>query len=219
MLFDAATWTAITAGDVTVAFRRWKRPTVREGGTLTTSVGVLAIDSLRTIEVADITATDAVRAGAPSLAALLAQLAERDGQLYRIEFHVAGPDPRADLRARADLDDDELADLARRLGRLDAASSHGAWTAGVLALIERRPAVRAGDLADELGRERLAFKADVRKLKALGLTESLEVGYRVSPRGRAWLDHVRSNGAASLSGGRGGGRPAGPSRRSRPATS
>ena len=46
------------------------------------------------------------------------------------------------------------------------------------ALIAERPAVRAGDLADQLGRERLAFKADVRKLKALGLTESLDVGYR-----------------------------------------
>jgi ribosomal protein S19E (S16A) len=28
----------------------------------------------------------------------------------------------------------------------------------------------------------------VRKLKELGLTESLEVGYRLSPRGRALLD-------------------------------
>ena len=27
----------------------------------------------------------------------------------------------------------------------------------------------------------------MRKLKALGLTESLEVGYRLSPRGRAFL--------------------------------
>ena len=51
----------------------------------------------------------------------------------------------------------------------------------MLRLIGDRPGVRAGDLADELGRERLAFKADVRKLKALGLTESLEVGYRLSP--------------------------------------
>ena len=57
----------------------------------------------------------------------------------------------------------------------------------MLRLIGDRPGVRAGDLAAELGRERLAFKADVRKLKALGLTESLEIGYRLSPRGRAWL--------------------------------
>ena len=55
-------------------------------------------------------------------------------------------------------------------------------------LIGDRPAVRAGDLADDLGRERLSFKTDVRKLKALGLTESLTVGYRLSPRGRAFLD-------------------------------
>jgi len=61
----------------------------------------------------------------------------------------------------------------------------------VLALIAKRPAVRAGDLADQLGRERLAFKADVRKLKALGLTESLDVGYRLSARGQAWLARSR----------------------------
>ena len=47
--------------------------------------------------------------------------------------------------------------------------------------------MRAADLAAALGREKLPFKADVRKLKALGLTESLERGYRLSPRGRAWL--------------------------------
>ena len=58
----------------------------------------------------------------------------------------------------------------------------------MLRLIAERPAVRAGDLAESLGRERLAFKADVRKLKALGLTESLGVGYRLSPRGEAWLE-------------------------------
>ena len=36
--------------------------------------------------------------------------------------------------------------------------------------------------------EKLKFKSNVRRLKALGLTESLEVGYRLSPRGQAWLD-------------------------------
>jgi hypothetical protein len=38
-----------------------------------------------------------------------------------------------------------------------------------------------------VGREKLPFKRDVRKLKELGLTESLLVGYRLSPRGRALL--------------------------------
>jgi hypothetical protein len=47
--------------------------------------------------------------------------------------------------------------------------------------------VRAPDLAASLGRETLPFERDVRKLKELGLTESLEVRYRLSPRGRAYL--------------------------------
>jgi hypothetical protein len=45
--------------------------------------------------------------------------------------------------------------------------------------------VRAAELAAAVGRDRHRFKLDVRKLKELGLTESLEVGYRLSPRGRA----------------------------------
>jgi predicted transcriptional regulator len=59
----------------------------------------------------------------------------------------------------------------------------------VLGLIAERPATRAPDLAASLGRETAPFKADVRKLKELGLTESLEVGYRLSPRGRAYYGY------------------------------
>jgi len=57
----------------------------------------------------------------------------------------------------------------------------------VLTAIQAEPGRRAGDLAEAAGRERLPYKADVRKLKALGLTISLPVGYRVSPRGEAYL--------------------------------
>lgn len=57
-------------------------------------------------------------------------------------------------------------------------------------LIAERPAVRAGDLAASLGRETQPFKIDVRKLKRLGLTESLAVGHRLSPRGRAVLERI-----------------------------
>ena len=42
-------------------------------------------------------------------------------------------------------------------------------------------------LAASLGRETLPFKRDVRKLKELGLTCSLPVGYEISHRGRAYL--------------------------------
>ena len=77
--------------------------------------------------------------------------------------------------------------MTRRLARLDQASRTGPSTAIVLRIIAERPGVRAGDLAAALGRDMLPFKRDVRKLEELGLTESLEVGYRVSPRGRSAL--------------------------------
>ena len=63
----------------------------------------------------------------------------------------------------------------------------GPWTYEYLQLIADQPAVRAGDLAESVGRERLDFKRDVRKLKELGLTESLNPGYRLSPRGQLTL--------------------------------
>ena len=58
----------------------------------------------------------------------------------------------------------------------------------MLRTIHDQPEVRAADLAPQFGRERLSFKLDVRKLKELGLTESLPRGYRLSPRGRAALE-------------------------------
>ena len=107
--------------------------------------------------------------------------------LYRIAFRYAGEDPRRGLREQADLDDDALAAVRARLDRLD---RRGAWTRDVLELIRDRPGVVATELAALRGQERLAFKTDVRKLKALGLTESLRVGYRLSPRGAAVLERL-----------------------------
>jgi hypothetical protein len=187
VLFRQSFWAGLADGSVTVAFRRWKRPTVKTGGRLTTPAGVLAIDHVGEIDESAIGDTDARLAGFVDRDALLAELAGRAGQLYRIDFHLAGEDPRIALRERTALTADELAELERRLARLDSASTHGPWTDDTLRQIAARPGVRAGDLAEAMGRERLAFKADVRKLKALGLTESLPVGYRLSPRGEAWL--------------------------------
>ena len=186
MLFRKAELPAIAAGEITVAFRRWKRPMARVGGTQKTPVGVLAFDAVDRVE--RVTHADARRAGLPDADAVLALLDGREGDLYRVRFHVAGPDPRVALRAAADLSADERAAIATRLARMDRASTHGPWTEATLRAIAAAPGTRAGDLAEGFGRERLAFKIDVRKLKALGLTESLEVGYRLSPRGRAFLD-------------------------------
>jgi hypothetical protein len=187
MLFSQETLQRVEAGDVTLAFRRWRRPTVRAGGTLRTRAGVLAIESVDPVAEEAISEAEARRAGAPDRQALLAGL-RPDGTLYRIAFRLEGPDPRIALRERSKLDSEERAAIDARLARLDAASRHGPWTGRVLELIAANPARRAPELAAELGRETARFKADVRKLKELGLTESLETGYRLSPRGRAYLE-------------------------------
>jgi hypothetical protein len=149
---------------------------------------VVAFDAVEIVDEASITDADAVRAGFADRAALLAELNAREsGDVYRIELRRAGPDPRVKLRERSRMGAAELATVLARLARLDAASSHGAWTETVLRLIADNPGVRAPDLAASLGRETQPFKRDVRKLKELGLTESLRIGYRLSPRGRAVL--------------------------------
>ena len=191
MLFKRPTLDGIADGTISVAFRRWARARVRAGSQLRTAIGVLVVDAVDEVRVADITEDDARRAGFSSRTALRDDLAsQRDGRVYRIALHLAGPDPRVELRGRDALTDDELADVERRLARLDAASRHGAWTVAVLRLIRDRPEVRAGDLAPTRGQEKLTFKRDVRKLKELGLTESLEIGYRLSARGRAVLERL-----------------------------
>ena len=110
--------------------------------------------------------------------------------MYRVRLRHAGADSRIALRQNADLGDDELQALAARLGRMDARSGDGAWTLRYLELLQEHPATRAADLAADVGMEKLPFKQRVRRLKELGLTESLAVGYRLSPRGRRVLRHL-----------------------------
>lgn len=195
VLFPQRFHAGLADGSVTLAFRRWRRPAAKAGGRQRTPVGELAIDAVDPVAVGDITEADARQAGYADLDELLAELARHpEGTLYRIELHLAGADPRVALRQQADLTDDDWHAVAARLARLDRASRHGPWTATVLRLIAERPAVRAGDLAASLGREMAPFKVDVRKLKEMGLTESLDVGYRLSPRGEAVLARLAAEG-------------------------
>jgi hypothetical protein len=186
VLIRRATLEAIRAGEVTLAFRRLRRPTVRAGGRLRTAVGELAIVAIERTSERAVTAADARRAGFASRAALLESLAGRTGELYRIELAFRGADPRVALRARDDLDPAERDALRARLDRLDARAD-APWTRALLRAIERAPGTRAAVLARAAGEETPRWKRRVRRLKELGLTESLDVGYRLSPRGNALL--------------------------------
>jgi hypothetical protein len=180
----------VADGSVTVLLRRWKRRQAIVGHRYRTRVGMLEVDAVDLIGEADITDADARAAGAADAAAARAELrGPEDLPVTRVRFHlVTDPDPRAVLAATDALSDDDIAAIAARLERLDRASAHGPWTMDALRAIAEHPEVRAGDLAEAAGRERLDFKRDIRKLKGMGLTLSFPVGYRLSPRGEAFLE-------------------------------
>lgn len=186
MLFSVDAHAGLADGSITRTFRTWKRAQARPGGRYRVGGMLLEVDAVGRVAVHDLTDTDARAAGESDLAALRRRLGDAD-TVWRVDLRYVGPDDRITLREDADLSAEQMTDLQSRLRRLDAASAHGPWTADVLGLIGERPGVVSTELAAALGRERQAFKIDVRKLKDLGLTESLEVGYRLSPRGRAAL--------------------------------
>lgn len=191
MLIPTAILHRIASGDVTLAFRRWRKPTVKAGGTLRTVIGVVAIDAVERCGIDEISDTDARDAGFADLASLKQALERRDGDLYRIALRSAGADPRLALRQQAAISVEEAATIAAKLAGYDTRSPTGAWTRRVLALIADNEGMAAAEIAARLGVEKLPLKANIRKLKELGLTESLETGYRLSPRGRAYLAATR----------------------------
>ena len=107
MLLNRRALDGIEAGEIDLAFRRWKRPTVKAGGTLRTRAGVLAISAVQPTSERRISSADVRRAGFASRAELLRSL-RPEGRLYRLEFQRVGDDPRAALRRRATFDDEEL---------------------------------------------------------------------------------------------------------------
>lgn len=190
MIIRAAELDRIRAGEIDLAFRRWERPRVTIGTRLRTAIGLVEVTSLEPTSVERLQTSDAKRAGASSLAHLREGLAVHpERTVYRVGLTFVGPDPREALRETVP-DAAEMAGIAAGLCRLDAASSIGPWTLKTLRLIDAQPEVRAPDLAAQVGRPTADFKRDVRKLKERGLTESLAIGYRISPRGAAVLDHL-----------------------------
>jgi hypothetical protein len=178
----------IRSGAVTRQYRRWARPRVKKGSLLRTAIGLVRVTGVDVVDAASLTAVDARAAGLETISDIVDAFPDRAGDLYRIRVEYAGPDPRAALRRQL-VSADELPDLIERLERLDRHSRRGPWTRQTLAIIDARPGVRAEDLARELGWEKQPFKTNVRKLKELGLTESLEIGYRLSRRGTSLRNH------------------------------
>jgi hypothetical protein len=192
LLFKHSALDKIARNEIALAFRRWKRPTVKVGGRVRTASGVVLIGDITTVDGSALTEKDAVAAGFPTLGALQEMLGADDGTpVYRIELNGIEPDGRVALRNDAVLSDEDWHALTMRFARWDKTSP--GYFPSILRAIDANPEVAAAALAARAGVETLKFKQDVRKLKELGLTESLDVGYRLSPRGEAVLEKLREH--------------------------
>lgn len=193
MRFEQRLRDGIHGGTITVAFRRWKRHQVVADGRYRTGAGMVIVDAVAIVNPDKITLRDVRRAGYKTRDQLLADLrGDPEAAVYRVELRpLAEPDPRSVLAADSALSADDVAEIARRLDRLDKASPRGPWTTSALTLIAERPDVVATELAESAGLPRDIFKRNIRSLKGLGLTLSQPVGYRLSPRGAAYLAAMR----------------------------
>ena len=186
MLFRHNILQGIAEGRVTLALRRWRRSPPADGSTLRSPVGVLSLDRVTVVDECDITAEDVRRTGM-SPSELRASIAG-EGRLLRIELRLAGDDPRIALRERLP-EDDEIEAIVAKLAKIDAAAQ-APWTTRYLRLIADQPGVVSHLLARRVDSDAPPFKRRVRQLKELGLSQSLEVGYRLSPRGRAVVERL-----------------------------
>ena len=186
MQFTQDSHDAVATGQITVTFRLWKRLHTKVGGRYTVGPVVIEVDAIEMIPFHAVTKRDIKLAGASSRDALRERAAhagpiDDDTLVYRIEFHVVGAKP---TEVAAPFDDEHVALVNAKLDAMDARSKTGAWTRATLSLIAEHEGMVSTELAAQMHRPRMEFKTDVRKLKALGLTASLDVGYRLTPLGR-----------------------------------
>lgn len=186
----------IHSGAIVLAFRRWKRSQVVPGHRYRTGIDMVEVESVDVVEPSSVDAAQARQAGYASVGELLAGLRGDPAlPVYRIRLRrIDGPDPRDELARTASLTGADVAAITARLARMDRSSSRGPWIGAVLTMIAERPGVVSTVLAGAMGWARQDFKLHVRRLKELGLTLSLDVGYRLSPRGESYLNHLRTGG-------------------------
>jgi hypothetical protein len=187
VLLNRAVAEGIADGTVTLVLRRWDVPRAKAGGTQRTPVGTVRIDAVTERPGGyRVTAGEAIAAGYPSANAAQTDLDRRPARhTYLIAVSFLAPDERPALAADDTLAAADVEAITARLDRWDAVAAP--WTREYLRMIGENEAVRAPDLAARVGLDVPRFKRRVRQLKSLGLTISLDVGYRLSPRGRAYL--------------------------------
>ncbi len=193
IFFPAGQHARVKDGTITVTFRAWDRPRAKAGSLQRSHpLGVIAIEEVTAVELRAVTDEEARRAGLRDrkelVAFVRAKLAEATPStiVYRIAFRFAGDADFAPSALDTELTQADLAAITLALREADRASARP-WTRATLELVAAHPRTVASALAEQAGRDRASFKADVVKLKKLGLTQSFGVGYDLTPRGRAYL--------------------------------
>jgi hypothetical protein len=188
MLFKTRFHEGIQSGEIRCTVRIWKRPHVKVDGRYALGAGAVVVDRIYETRLDDITPALARRCGFTSVVDALKTAKHGTGErVFVIDFHYDGKAGARPKPSTGVVSARELAKLAQRLDAMDRRARSSTWTRETLRAIRARPGVRAADLARDLGRPRDEFKRDVRKLKNLGLTLSLEIGYRLTPKGEALL--------------------------------
>ena len=196
LLFQKRFHAGIVDGSVRLTFRLWDKPHVKAGGRYRVHpIGVVEVEAVEQVPVSVLTDDDARGSGFGSRAELLDYMTPvaktpltASSKVFRVQFRHGGDGDRVAIALDDALTPQDVEAIRARLTKWDAASP---WTAKTLALIEANPRVAASQLAKKVHRETEPFKIDVRKLKKLGLTQSFEVGYELSPRGRRYLELTR----------------------------
>jgi len=193
VLLNRATAEGIAGGGISLVLRRWDVARAKPGGTQRTMAGTIRIDA-----VAEhphdyrVTEGQARAAGYPDAATAQAELERRQAKhTYLISVSFLAP-TSARRWPRTTHWPPLTSPRSRPASNASTPPSEsGPWTRRYLRLVADNEAVRAPNLAAGEGLDVPRFKRRVRRLKELGLTISLGVGYRLSPRGRAFLEATR----------------------------
>ena len=200
MLFKTRFHEGIRNGAIRCTVRIWQRPHVKVGGRYTLGAVAVVVERIYESSLDDVSPALARSCGFDSVADLVKTAKHGPGErVFIIDFHYDACQGARPALQTGPISAEEIAVLVQKLEGMDRRSKIGAWSVATLREIQARPGVSAAKLARSFGRPREDFKRDVRKLNNLGLTFSLETGYRLTPKGEALLGGLSSHARARRS--------------------
>ena len=179
---------AIAAGTLTRTYRRWKSPQAKVDGTYNIHpYGAILVTSISQLRLQDASIKDIQQSGFDSANAIAEHLkTSLNETVYCVHFRYIGTDAVKQIDTGR-LPTIELEAISIKLMRMNKTKL---WTHHALRLVRDQPAKRAADLAPILEMDLPTFKRNMRKLKNLGLTLSLETGYQITARGTQMIAHA-----------------------------